>query len=355
MGSNISGKPAAEKAGAGPDADLNNGLVDIRNLSVAIGSRFPATYIINDISLTVNEGETLAIVGESGSGKSVTSLAVMDLLAPNLSVSGEILFNRRDGSTVRLEDMTPTQRRQMAGDEMAMIFQEPMTSLNPVLTIGDQLVEALLLHRDESMAAARARAIEMLALVGISNPTERLDTYVHELSGGMRQRVMIAMALMCSPRLLIADEPTTALDVTIQAQILELLQRLQAELGMAILFISHDLDVVSDIADRIVVFYSGRVVEEGPARQVLKDPKHPYTIGLLNSKPHIDRAAGQKHTLQPISGSMPNLAAPPAGCRFHPRCNLVVEGLCDKEEPGLRAAAPEHRARCVHINPEGNS
>ena len=303
---------------------------------------------VDGVSFDVRPGETLGIVGESGCGKTVTSLSILRLIP---EPPGHI----RPGSFIEFEGrniltLEPKELRAVRGNQIAMIFQEPMTSLNPVFTVGDQIAEAAIVHQHLSRAVARRRAIEMLQLVGIPDPEERVDHYPHQMSGGMRQRVMIAMALVCHPKLLIADEPTTALDVTIQAQILELLERLQAELGMAVMLITHDLGVVAGTADRVVVMYAGQVVEQASTVELFAHPLHPYTEGLLASVPRLDapqqgRARGRLHS---IPGQVPAATAWPDGCRFHPRCPYAWD-RCRAEEPPLLDAGGEpgaHTARC---------
>jgi oligopeptide/dipeptide ABC transporter ATP-binding protein len=337
----MSGTPAA------PMAERN--LLQVRDLTVEFATEDGIVKAVDDVSFHIERGETLVVVGESGSGKSVTSLAVMGLVAnpPGRIASGTILLNGRDGGVRDLARLDNAALSQIRGNEIAMIFQEPMTSLNPIYTIGDQIIEAIHLHQGKSGRAAFARGVEMLELLGIPEPARRMRSYPHQMSGGMRQRAMIAMALSCHPALLIADEPTTALDVTIQAQILELIKRLQGELGMAVIFITHNLGVAAEIADRIMVMYAGRIVEAGPARAIFHQPRMPYTIGLLNSVPRlgIDRAA--QHELAAIPGNVPNPRALPPGCAFHPRCAHFLPGLCDRETPPLEAAAPGHLVRCL--------
>ena len=297
---------------------------------------------VDDVSVTIGNRETVAVVGESGSGKSVTSLSIMRLLANNARIdSGSLVFRRRDGSVVDLALLSEKQMRKIRGNEIGMIFQEPMTSLNPVLTAGDQITEGLHQHRRLDRQTARDDAIGLLRLVGIPAPEERFDQFPHQMSGGMRQRVMIAIALACRPQLLIADEPTTALDVTIQAQILALLDRLKTELGMSILFVTHDLAVVSEIADRVVVMYSGSVVEEGPVRAVLDSPCHPYTRGLLGSVP-----GATESRLRAIPGNIPPPRARPAGCLFAPRC-AHVRDACRVAPPALMDRGEGHPGRCL--------
>jgi oligopeptide/dipeptide ABC transporter ATP-binding protein len=310
-------------------------LLSVRGLEV----RFGNSVVVDAISLEVAPGEVLGVVGESGSGKSVMALTVLGLLSPPGRVTaGEIRF---DG-----EDLLAKGEREMQavrGNRIAMIFQEPMTSLNPVFTVGDQIAEALRLHRGLDRTSARRRAASLLSMVEIAAADRRLDDYPHQMSGGMRQRVMIAMALACEPRLLIADEPTTALDVTVQAQILDLLRGLQRELGMAVILITHDLGVIAEFVQRVVVFYAARAVEEGPVGPVFRAPLHPYTEGLLRSIPHIDGTAG---TLQAIEGTVPHPLEMPPGCRFHPRCPHAAIA-CTRIDPPLATLAPGRRAACL--------
>ncbi|MHA6690716.1 ABC transporter ATP-binding protein [Devosia sp. A449] len=303
---------------------------------------------VNGVTLSVGEGETLAIVGESGSGKSVTGLTVMRLLARTTArvVGGSIHFHGRDNTDIDLLNLSERAMSRIRGHDIAMIFQDPMSSLNPVFTVGDQVAEPLRVHKRLGKREARLQAIELLRQVGISDPEERVDAYPHELSGGMRQRVMIAVALACDPRLLIADEPTTALDVTIQAQIIELLRTLQHERRMAMIFVTHDLKLVSEIADRVAVMYASQVVEEGPVREVLAQPRHPYTRALLNCIPSRRDGAGNRRSLQPIPGTMPNPLAPPAGCRFHGRCAHALP-ICVASEPELEVVDGQHVTRCI--------
>jgi len=302
---------------------------------------------VNGVSLRLSEGETLAVVGESGSGKSVTGLTVMRLLmrSPARVVAGKVHFTRKDGNTVDLLTLPETEMRRIRGSEIAMIFQDPMASLNPVFPVGEQIAEGLRLHRRMPRRTARTRAVELLELVGIADPARRAGEYPHQLSGGMRQRVMIAMALACDPRLLIADEPTTALDVTIQAQIVELLRDLQRKSRMAMIFVTHDLNLVAEIADRVAVMYCGQVVEEGPVSVVLDNPRHPYTRALLQCIPERDPETGRA-TVRPIAGRIANPLAPPDGCRFHPRCPHVAD-ICRQGEPGLQDSGDGHMTRCL--------
>ncbi|CUA88923.1 oligopeptide/dipeptide ABC transporter, ATP-binding protein, C-terminal domain [Chelatococcus sambhunathii] len=312
-----------------------------------VGER--AAKSVDGVTLTVRRGETLAVVGESGSGKSVTSLSIMRLLAhPGRIVAGKILYRMRDGTVVDLATLPEKRMRAIRGKEIAMIFQEPMTSLNPLYTVGDQIMEMIRLHEPLSRHEARRRARQMLELVEIPAAEKRLDQYPHEMSGGMRQRVMIALALSCNPALLIADEPTTALDVTIQAQILDLMRRLQRDIGMSILFITHNLGVVAEIAHEVAVMYAGRVVEQAPVEALFARPRHPYTKGLLACipNPERDRAAdGARLMLNPIPGNVPSVLNLPPGCTYAPRCPLV-EPHCEGEAPGLVPAGPGHLSRC---------
>jgi len=315
-------------------------LLEVKGLRTEFRSGGSSFAAVDGISFSLAPGETLGIVGESGCGKSVTSLSIMRLVPnpPGRITAGEIKLEGRN-----LLDLPEGDMRAIRGDDIAMIFQEPMTSLNPVQTVGNQIIEAVQLHRSLSAAAARARALEMLQLVKIPSPETRLDEYPHQLSGGMRQRVMIAMALACDPKLLIADEPTTALDVTIQAQILDLLRDLRERTGAAIMLITHDLGVVAELAHRVIVMYAGRIVEEAPVGLLFADPQHPYTLGLLGSIPRLGSDGDERLTA--IEGVVPNPYALPSGCRFSPRCALADE-KCRAEQPALREIAPGHRAAC---------
>jgi oligopeptide/dipeptide ABC transporter ATP-binding protein len=317
-------------------------LLDVRDLRVGFATETEFLTAIDNVSFTVGKGETVALVGESGSGKSVTALSIMRLLGPGgRTTGGEALYGNRD-----LLKLSEKEMRRIRGNEIAMIFQEPMTSLNPVFRIGDQLAEAVRVHRKLSRKAAREHAGEMLKLVSIPDPIKRLDDYPHNLSGGMRQRVMIAMALSCDPDLLIADEPTTALDVTIQAQIMELLADLQERLGLAILLITHDLGVVAEFCRRVIVMYTGRVVEEAPVAELYRNPKHPYTQGLLASLPKLpEDAEGRRPRLSTISGMVPGIDNLPPGCKFNPRCPEVME-ICRGDEPARMMVGEDHDARC---------
>ena len=314
-------------------------LLEVRGLRTHFHTDRGLFRAVDGIDFSVGRGRTVGLVGESGCGKSVTSLSVMGLVAsPPGQVEAEaILFEGRD-----VLGLSADERRRLRGSKMSMIFQEPMTSLNPVHTIGQQIVEAILAHTTLSPQAAKARAIDMLELVRIPSAKQRVDDYPHLLSGGMRQRVMIAMALSCEPALLIADEPTTALDVTIQAQILDLLQDLQRRLGMAMLIITHDLGVIAEIADEVVVMYAGKIVESAPVASLFADPQHPYTIGLLGSIPRIEV---DRERLSTIEGSVPSPNNQPKGCRFAPRCPFA-DPRCHLEPPPLRDLGPEHRVAC---------
>jgi oligopeptide/dipeptide ABC transporter ATP-binding protein len=325
-------------------------LLEVRNLRTYFDTDAGCVKAVEDVSFTVDPGETLAVVGESGSGKSVTSLSIMGLIAdpPGRVVGGEILFRTREGTVVDLARQPAKALRRLRGRDIAMIFQEPMTSPNPVLTVGSQIAEAAQIHLGADRQTAMKRAVQMLELVEIPSARQRLREYPHQLSGGMRQRVMIAMALACNPMLLIADEPTTALDVTIQAQILALLDKLQREIGMAVLFITHNLGVVAEIADRVVVLYCGRVVEEGGVRELFRAPRHPYTRGLLACLPRRaldDERAPTTRRLNAIPGQVASPLDPLPGCAFSPRCALAVAD-CDAAMPPLAEVADGQRSRC---------
>jgi len=334
----------AERASAAP-------LLDVRHLRTHFFTDDGVVKAVEDVSFILNAGETLAVVGESGSGKSVTSLSVMGLVAnpPGRIVGGEMLFRTAAGPVVDLARLSASALRELRGKEIAMIFQEPMTSLDPVFTIGNQIAEPAALHLGLSRGDARRRALEMLDLVEIPAAKQRIDEYPHQLSGGMRQRVMIALALSCHPSLLIADEPTTALDVTIQAQILALLEKLRREIGLAVLFVTHNLGVVAEIADRIVVMYSGRIVEEGDVRSLFKAPRHPYTRGLLACLPRralADKAASNQRPLHAIPGQVASAHDRLPGCAFAPRCALAT-AECTAAMPPLVDLATGQRTRCL--------
>ncbi len=323
-------------------ADAEDNLLEVRDLRTYFHTEEGISKAVDGVSFELRRGETLGLVGESGCGKSVSALSVMRLIPqpPGRIESGQILFGGRD-----LLQLSEDEMCQVRGDEIAMIFQEPMTSLNPVLTCGYQIAESVMLHQGVSKEEARNRAIEMLRLVGIPAPEQRVDEYPHQLSGGMRQRVMIAMALSCNPDLLIADEPTTALDVTIQAQILELLQRLQEEFDMAVLMITHDLGVIAEVADRVAVMYAGQVVEYASTQDLFTNPQHPYTRGLMQSIPRLDE---HRERLDIIAGIVPDAREFPDGCRFAPRCTLAEEG-CRAASVELRELSDDHWGRCIKV------
>jgi oligopeptide/dipeptide ABC transporter ATP-binding protein len=320
---------------------MSEALLDIRDLEVSFATEDGLVRAVSGVSLTVDPGQVLAIVGESGSGKSVTVMTVLGLTrSPNTRFAGSVMFDGTDLVTASDEQL-----RRVRGAEIAMIFQDPMASLDPVYKIGDQIVEQILAHEDVPKQEAKARAIELLDRVGIPRARDRVESYPHEFSGGMRQRVMIAMALSCSPRVLIADEPTTALDVTIQAQILEEVKELRDTTGAGIILVTHDLGVVADIADRVAVMYAGRIVEEGTLEEIFYDPQHPYTWGLLGSIPRLDR--DRVETLPAIPGMPPSLLRPPQGCHFRPRCPHAFDKCTEVPPLEQRVdGAPDHRDRC---------
>ena len=317
-------------------------LLQVKNLRVHFETEDGIVKAVDGVSFDVQPGRTLGIVGESGSGKSVANLTILGLTrAPNARISGEILFDGED-----LASAAPERMRQVRGNDIAMIFQDPLSSLHPFYKVGTQLVEAVRAHRDVPQSQARQRAVELLGLVGIPEAARRVDDYPHEFSGGMRQRVMIAMALVNDPKLLIADEPTTALDVTTQAQILVLIDRLQREFGMAVILITHDLGVVAENADEIAVMYAGRIVERAPARTIFAAPQHPYTWGLLRSIPRISAADEREEELVPIPGTPPSLITVPSGCSFHPRCPYARPRHREVDPPLERVDA-EHEVACL--------
>jgi peptide/nickel transport system ATP-binding protein len=318
-------------------------MLEIKGLKTHFKTDDGWLHAVDGVDMTLDAGETLCVVGESGCGKSVTAKTVMKLIdmPPGKIVAGQVLWQGRDLVPLGAEDM-----RRIRAKEIAIIFQEPMTSLNPVYTVGEQIAESIRLHEGLSRKDAIARAVEMLKLVRIPTPERRVHDYPHQFSGGMRQRVMIAMALSCKPQLLIADEPTTALDVTIQAQILDLLAELKSEMGMAIMLITHAMGVVAEVAQRVVVMYAGQVVEEALVSELFAHPRHPYTQGLIRSIPRIDSALTKKGRLETIPGTVPKLIAPPEGCRFAPRCKFAMPA-CTQATPPLRQVAPGHKVACI--------
>jgi len=324
-------------------------LLSVEGLKTEFRTDEGAHLAVDDVSFSVEAGQTVGVVGESGCGKSVTALSVMGLVQPPGRVAGgRILFHGED-----LLARSESQMRRIRGNRIAMIFQEPMTSLNPVFTVGEQIAEGLRLHQGKSRKEAHARAVELLGMVGIPSPEERARSHPHELSGGMRQRVMIAMALACDPELLVADEPTTALDVTIQAQILDLLRKLQKERGLAVLLITHDLGVVAETCDQVVVMYAGKVVERAPARALFAGPRHPYAAGLMRSLPGVARKLGRSR-LEAIPGVVPPLSQMPAGCRFRQRCDRA-QAICAQAAPPLADAGAGRQVACHFPLPVGES
>lgn len=314
-------------------------LLSVRDLKTHFLTEDGLIPAVDGVSFDLERGGTLGIVGESGCGKSVTSLSIMRLISnpPGRIVGGQVIFEGQDILTMRESEV-----RRIRGNEISMIFQEPMTSLNPVFTVGYQIMEAIRLHQNLGKRAAREKAIDMLRLVGIPAPEKRVDDYPHQMSGGMRQRVMIAMALSCHPKLLIADEPTTALDVTIQAQILDLMRKLQSDLGTAIILITHDMGVIAELVDEVVVMYAGKIVERAKVHDLFQNPLHPYTQGLLGSIPKLHAA---QERLSVIDGAVPNPLHMPAGCRFHPRCKQARR-ICYREEPVLAEVESQHGVAC---------
>jgi oligopeptide/dipeptide ABC transporter ATP-binding protein len=323
-------------------------LLEIRNLNVEFPASPRGLAAVRDLSFGISSGEVLGLVGESGSGKSVTSLAIMRLLPPQAGVRGEILFKNADGTVSNMLQLDSETMRKLRGSRISMIFQEPMTALNPVMRVGEQIAEAVRAHENVSKKDSWDRAVEALKEVAIVDPARRARDYPHQLSGGMRQRVMIAMAIVNRPELLIADEPTTALDVTIQAQILDLLSELRQKFGLTMLFISHDLAVISKIADRVAVMYAGNLIELGSGEEIFRAPAHPYTRGLLKAVPTL--ATDRTRPLRTIEGTVPPLHALPSGCPFEPRCDLRVPE-CASDFPELAEISPGHWARCPVMNP----
>lgn len=325
-------------------------LLEVKDLSVSFDVYGGEVQAVRNVNFDVKKGEAVAIVGESGSGKSVTAQSIMRLIPspPSRVKNGSVLFEGEE-----LLSLTENDMQKVRGNKIGMIFQDPMTSLNPTMTVGDQIMEGLIKHQDLNASKAKARAIEMLHLVGIPNPESRIKQYPHQFSGGMRQRVMIAIALACNPSLLIADEPTTALDVTIQAQIMSVLKDLQEKMGTSIILITHDLGVVADVCDRVIVMYAGRVVETGTKWEIFKNPQHPYTRGLLRSLPRLDQKKDEP--LIPIPGTPPDLIKPPVGCSFCSRCDEAMK-VCVDNDPELHAikGSDSHAAACWMLHPYAN-
>ena len=321
-------------------------LLEVKDLKTYFYTDDGVVKAVDGVNFSVESGKTIGIVGESGCGKSITAMSILRLIPdpPGKIVNGEIFFNGKDLTKVSDEEI-----RHIRGNDISMIFQEPMTSLNPVFTVGDQIMEALILHQKLSEEEARKKAIQMIELVGIPRADKIVDEYPHQLSGGMRQRVMIAMALSCQPKLLIADEPTTALDVTIQAQILELMNELKNKLNTSIMLITHDLGVVAEMSDHVIVMYSGKVVEDAPVEELFKNPRHPYTIGLMNSMPSL---IGEGKRLESIKGAVPNPLYLPKGCYFHPRCKFATDE-CRNGQPELRDIASGHKVSCFRAEEVG--
>jgi peptide/nickel transport system ATP-binding protein len=335
-------------------------LLEIKDLRVSFPLEEGMVQAVAGVNLKIFPGQVVGVVGESGCGKTVTAQSILRIIPPPGRIdSGQILF-RAPGQTengagdhvvdIARLDSKDEALRQIRGNDIAMIFQEPMSAFSPVHTIGSQIMEAILLHQPVTEKEARDKTVELLRLVGISNAEERVDNYPHQFSGGMRQRAMIAMALSCNPSLLIADEPTTALDVTIQAQILDLLRRLQQQFGMAVMFITHNLGVIAQTADHIAIMYLGQVVEEGPVREILRNPKHPYTMDLLRAVPRLGKTAGQR--LVAIKGTIPSPFQRPTGCPFHPRCSRMIQGVCNTHIPQLVQLNEIHSVRCVLYEPQ---
>ena len=323
-------------------------ILDVRGLDVRFHTSHGDVHAVRDVSFSVAPGEIVALVGESGSGKSTIGLALMRLLEQEgpVATSGALEFTGKVGPPRDLMKLSSGAMRQVRGDDISMIFQEPMSSLNPIFSIGRQIAEAIRVHQGASRKDALARALEMLHVLGIPNPEECLVNYPHQISGGMIQRVMIAMAISCDPKLLVADEPTTGLDVTIQAQIVEYLQELQRQKGMSILFITHDLGLVAEIADRVLVMYAGQIVELGDVKTIFESPRMPYTRALLDSLPKLGCSSIPDYRIEAIPGNVPSAAEFPPGCAFHPRCAHFESAVCDGGIPPLEAAASEHHVRC---------
>ncbi|MGR3661501.1 MAG: ABC transporter ATP-binding protein [Paracoccaceae bacterium] len=330
---------------------MDDYLLKVENLTISLDVKPDPVPIVQDINFTIRPGKVFALVGESGSGKTIVSLSILRLLGKGVKITGGgIWFRRPGGGPVDIAAMDPKGKaiQALRGAEIGMIFQEPMSSFSPVHTIGNQVEEVIRLHMGLNKKQVRERAIEMLGKVGIVNPENAVDQYPFEFSGGMRQRAMIARALACNPSLLIADEPTTALDVTIQAQILQLMKGLQAELNMANLFISHNIGVIAQIADDVAIMYMGKIVEQGPVRSILRNPQHPYTKGLLRAIPHL-ADIGRRRRLEPIPGSVPNLYERPEGCPFAMRCDAFIDGVCNKSFPEIMAIDDHHSVYCHSV------
>ncbi len=319
-------------------------LLEVKNLKTYFYTEEGTARAVDGMDFIIRKGETLGMIGESGCGKSVSALSIMQLVAspPGRIIEGEIWFEGEN-----LLKKSPSEIKKIRGNDISMIFQEPMTSLNPVFTIGNQIMEPIILHQKLDKEKARKKAIEMLDLVGISSPEKQIDNYPHQLSGGMRQRAMIAMALSCEPKLLIADEPTTALDVTIQAQILELLKKIREEIGMAVMMITHDLAVIAEVSDDVLVAYAGKALEYANVKTIFREPRHPYTQALYDSIPRLTDT--KKRRLEVIPGIVPNPLEFPSGCRFHPRCKFA-KSFCQKEEPELEQVGDTHKVRCFIYN-----
>jgi len=328
-------------------------LLDIKDLSVEFPFRNAAAKAVNGVSFKVHEGESVGVVGESGCGKTVSCYSILGLLPDGAKMTGgEILLHKKDGAIIDVarEKKDSENIRNIRGNDVSIIFQEPMVAVSPLYTMLKQIVEAIRVHNDVSVEEAESQAVELFRLVGMPDPAKRIKDYPFQFSGGMIQRAMIAMALSCKPRLLIADEPTTALDVTIQAQVLMLIRKMQRELGISLILVTHNLGVVAHMVDRIYVMYMGKIVEEGRVEDIFDHPQHPYTQGLLNSIPRI---GGEKSKLVPIPGTVPNGFELPAGCAFHPRCDRCIKGVCDAVAPDMIEVGTEHRVRCALYGKEG--
>jgi peptide/nickel transport system ATP-binding protein len=342
--------------GTAADLDRDN-VIDVRNLQVEFRTSLGVVRAVNGVSFGVARGKTLGIVGESGCGKSVTAFAIMQLVAvPGVITGGEVVLRAREKAPVNLLTYDPNgdDMRSVRGRHVGMIFQEPMTALNPCYTIGNQIAEGILLHRTSDPAKADAVALDILTRVGLPSPSRLMTTYPHQLSGGMRQRAMIALALSCEPDLLLADEPTTALDVTTQAQILDVMRELQDDIGMSIMFVTHNLGVVAQMCDQVAVMYLGRVVEQAPVEELFDSPRHPYTRALMRSIPQL--GAARKGRLEVIQGSVPGQFTKVPGCAFHPRCPDMIPGLCDVQSPRLLSAGDDALVSCfLHHEPDGSA